>query len=189
MNDLRRILYVTEHYRQLQGLRLLPLSIPFLLSAVWRITTSATGSSLPRAGWIGLLVAGVAASTPIGRYYTRRFGQASALPWRTGAALAGTAAAVVVLEWIQERRPLPISLPVVFVAIALARLGLSADGLRIHYLWIAAACAVFAALAPLGVAFETRAAALDILVGGGLAVAAIGDDRVLRRALTRRALA
>lgn len=189
MNDLRRILYVTAHYRQLQGLRLLPLSVPFLLSAVWRTAAYATGSTLPRAGWVALLVAALAASVPIGRYYTRRFGRASSLPWRTAAALVGAAAAIVVLEWVQTLRPLPVSLPVVFVAVALARLGLSADGIRIHYLWIAAACGVFAALTPLHVPFEARAAALDALVGGGLAVAAIGDDRVLRRALTRRALA
>jgi hypothetical protein len=150
---------------------------------------TAAGSTLPRAGWIGLIVAAVAASVPIGRYYTRRFGRANTLPWRTAVALAAAAVAVVGLEWVQELRPIPVSLPVVFVAIALARLGLSADGLRIHYVWIAVACAVFAALAPLGVPRETRAAALDLLVGGGLAVAAIGDDRVLRRALTRRALA
>ena len=189
MNDLRRILYVTEHYRQLQGLRLLPLSVPFLLSAIWRIAASAAGSTLPRAGWLGLLAAGVAASVPIGRYYTRRFGRANTLPWRTAAALVGATTAVVGLEWVQELRPLPVSLPVVFVAIALARLGLSADGLRIHYVWIAAACVVFTALAPLGVPLDVRAAALDLLVGGGLAAAAIGDDRVLRRALTRRAIA
>jgi hypothetical protein len=30
LDDLRRIRYVAEHYEQLQGLRLLPLSVPFL---------------------------------------------------------------------------------------------------------------------------------------------------------------
>lgn len=189
MNDLRRIVYVTERYRQLQGLRLLPLSVPFLLSAVWRLAASATASTLPRAGWIALLAAGMAASAPIGRYYTRRFGRANALPPRTLFGLVGAAAAVVGLEWLQELRPLPVSLPVMFVAIALARLGLSAEGLRIHYLWIAGACALYAALTPLGVAIYMRTAALDLLVGGGLVVAAIGDDRVLRGALTRRGLA
>jgi hypothetical protein len=38
----------------------------------------------------------------------------------------------------------------------------------------------------LGVPLEIRAAALDGLIGGGLAVAAIGDDRVLRRVMTMR---
>jgi hypothetical protein len=189
MNDLRRILYVAEHYRQLQGLRLLPLSVPFLLSGVWRLLGPAAGSTLPRTGWLVLLTAGVAASAPIGRYYARRFGSAAVLPWRTALSLLVAVAAIVALEWVQERLEFPLSLPVMFVAIVLARVGLSADRLRIHYVWIAAACALFAALAPLGVPPDVRSAALDVLVGGSLVIAALGDDRVLRRALTRRALA
>jgi hypothetical protein len=45
---------------------------------------------------------------------------------------------------------------------------------------------MFALLPLLGVPLEIRAAALDGLIGGGLAVAAIGDDRVLRRVMTMR---
>ena len=189
MDDLRRLHYVARHYRQLQGLRLLPRSVPFLLSALWRLAFPASGSALPRAGWALLVAAAIAASVPIGRYYTRRYGDADVFPWRAAVTLLGGAVAVLALEWIQELRPFPVSLPIVFVAVALARVGLSSDGLRLHYVWIAAACAVFAALAPLGVPLDVRAAALDLLLGGGIAVAAIGDDRVLRRAMTERALA
>jgi hypothetical protein len=63
---------------------------------------------------------------------------------------------------------------------------MAAGWLRSHYLFIAAACATFALLPLLGVPLEIRAAALDGLIGGGLAVAAIGDDRVLRRVMTMR---
>jgi hypothetical protein len=36
MHRLLRLRYVTERYEQLQGLRLVPLGIPFLLSSAWR---------------------------------------------------------------------------------------------------------------------------------------------------------
>ncbi len=186
MDDLRRIHYVAEHYRQLQGLRLLPLSVPFLLSGAGRVMRVTAGPGLPRGGWAALTAVALASSVPIGRYYARRFGEANTFPWRTGLTLIGSLLALLTLEWTREAWHLSVSLPILFVAIVLARLGLAADRLRVHYLWIAAACAAYASLPPLGVALELRAAALDLLVGGGLAVAAIGDDRVLRRTMARK---
>jgi len=188
MDDLRRIQYVVEHYRQLQGLRLLPLSVPFLLSGADRVARATTGPTLPRGGWAACVTLALASSVAIGRYYTRRFGQVNTFPWRTGMTLLGGIFTVLALEWMRETWEVPVSLPVVFIAIVLARLGLAADRLRVHYLWIAAACAVYTALPPLGVALELRTAALDLLLGGGLAVAAIGDHRVLQRAMARKAV-
>src|SRR5262252_11002283 len=80
MDDLHRIHYVTGHYAHLQGLRLLPLSAPFLLAAVERIA----GPFVPSGVWALLLATCLAASFRIGRYYARRFGQATAPRWRTG---------------------------------------------------------------------------------------------------------
>jgi hypothetical protein len=182
MDDLRRLHYVTEHYGQLQGLRLLPLSVPFVLSAV---SQAAPRPLLTGTAFALLLAASVAASFPIGAYYVRRFGRAQPKRWQTGmATLVIAAAAFLWLEWLQETRPLPVSLPVVFVALLLARLGWAAGRLRAHYLWIAGACAVFAILPVLHVPMHARTVAFDLLIAGGLAVAAIGDHRVLLRALT-----
>jgi hypothetical protein len=97
--------------------------------------------------------------------------------------LLGSCAGFLWFEWLQEILALPVSLPLLFVAVALARLGLVAGRLRIHYLWIAAAVAAFAMLPHDGISADTRAAAAHLLVGGGLVVAAIGDDRILRRVL------
>jgi hypothetical protein len=182
MDDLRRIHYVTEHYAQLQGLRLLPLSVPFLLAAGERVA----GASLVPAGmWSLLVVAAVAAPYPIGRYYARRFGQVRPPRWRTGAlTLIACTAVFLWFEWLQETLSPSVSLPLLFVATLLARLGLVAGRLRGHYLWIAAAVGLFAVLARAGVSPDARAIAGNLLIGGSLAVAGLGDDRLLRRVLT-----
>jgi len=182
MDDMGRIHYVTEHYTQLQGLRLLPLSAPFLLAA----GEQAAGTSLvPAAIWSLLVVAAVAAPYPIGRYYARRFGRARPPRWRTGAlTLLACAAAFLWFEWLQETLSPSISLPLLFVATLLARLGLVAGRLRAHYLWIAVAVALFAVLAGAGLSPGARAVTGDLLIGASLVVAGVGDDRVLRRVLT-----
>ena len=110
---------------------------------------------------------------------------------RTGAAtLVGVAVVFLGLVCLQDVRPdvrpLPVSLPVLFLAIALARLGLVADRARGHYVWIAIGCVAFALLAPLGAPLSVRDVALDLLIGGGLIVAAVGDDRVLRSFMAER---
>ena len=181
MDNLHRIHYVTGHYAQLQGLRLLPLSGPFLAAGLERLA----GTTLvPPGGWALLVIAAVAGPAWIGRYYTRRYGQVRAARWRGGAlTLIASVAGFFCFEWLQELFSPPLSLPLLFVAVVLARLGLVAGRVRGHYLWIAAAVAAFAVLPREAVSLDVRAIIGNLLIGGGLAVAAIGDDRVLRRAL------
>jgi hypothetical protein len=182
MDDLHRIHYVTGHYAHLQGLRLLPLSAPFLLAAAERM---AGRPFVPAAVWVLVVVASLAAPLRIGQYYARRFGQAPAPRWGTGMfTLVASVTAFLCFEWLQETLSPSISLPLLFVAVMLARLGLAAGRLRVHYLWIAAAVAVFAMLPRDGMPDGVRPVIGNLLIGGGLAIAAIGDDRVLRRALT-----
>jgi hypothetical protein len=202
MDDLRRIHYIAEHYEQLQGLRLLPLSVPFLLSSLSRMAppsrsapatlTPLATTSFSGAGWTLLIVSALVSSALIGRYYSRHFGRAHPLRWRSALQIVAGTAAFLALEWLQEIRQLPVSLPILIIAVVLARVGMAAGWLRRHYLWIAAACALFALLPVLpgmDVPLDVRAAALDGLIGGGLAVAAIGDDRVLRRVMAERSAA
>src|SRR5262245_38529398 len=100
MDDLHRIHYVTGHYAHLQGLRLLPLSVPFLLAAVERM---AGAPFVPAGVWAVIVVACLAAPSPIGRYYARRFGQARAPRWRSGMlTLFAACAAFLWFEWLQE---------------------------------------------------------------------------------------
>jgi hypothetical protein len=95
-------------------------------------------------------------------------------------------AAFLGFEWLQETLSPPVSLPVIFVAVVLARLGLVAGRVRAHYLWIAAAAALFGVLPRAAVSADIRAVAGNLLIGCGLVVAAIGDDRMLRRTLRMR---
>ncbi len=184
MNDPRRMHYVTEHYHQLQGLRLLPLGAAVLLSVPAGHGAAWFGLS-PAAMCLLLLAAAVVASFPIARYYERQYGRAR-FPWwpaGTGTLLA-SAAAVLGLAWLQDVRPVPVSLPLLFVSVVLARVGLAAGRLRVHYLWIAAVFAAAAILPLAGVPPALRGVTFDCLVGGALIVAALGDHRVLRRVMT-----
>ena len=182
MDDLDRIHYVTGHYAHLQGLRLLPLSVPFLLAAVERM---AGAPFVPAGIWALILLAVLVAPFRIGRYYQRRFGQAPAPHGRSGMlTLIASCAAFLWFEWLQETLAPSVSLPLLFVAVMLARLGLAAGRLRAHYLWIGAAVALFAVAPHAGLESGVRPVIGELLIGGGLAIAAIGDDLVLRRVLT-----
>jgi hypothetical protein len=181
-----RIRYITEHYEQLQGLRVLPLSVPFVVAAWWNLLPSTKPTAIS-ARTVELILAAVAvvASFPIRAYYRRRFGRVPALPWRSGVLpLVGYAALLILAEVIREVAAWQLPVPLVVLAILLVRLGLQAGGLRQHYVWIACGCFVFMALGQWRVPPNVRAMELDLLMAGGLVTAAIGDDRVLRRALT-----
>ena len=93
-------------------------------------------------------------------------------------------ALLVVAEIIREVLSFSVPLPLVIVIVLLLRLGLQAGQLRAHYLWIAGACVVFVALGRLSVPLHVRALEFDLLMALGVSTAAIGDHRVLHRALT-----
>src|SRR2546426_8784852 len=68
--------YVTQHYLQLQGLRLLPVGAVFLMSAMWRAVGphSTDGAISARLWFYGGLVAAVMGSFVIRAWYRKRFG-------------------------------------------------------------------------------------------------------------------
>ena len=184
--QLDRIRYITEHYEQLHGLRLLPLSVPFLLAAWWDLVPLTKPTTVSaRAAELTLLVIAIAVSFPIRSYYQRRFGRVPALPWRSGVVpLLGQCALLVGAEIVREWAGWQFPLPLLVVAILLARVGLQAGHLRRHYLWLAGACIVAMVLSPFHLPANVRALEFDLLIAGGLMTSAIGDHRVLRQALT-----
>ena len=186
MTQVDRIRYITEHYADLQGLRLLPLTMPFFVAAWWDLVPATTPTVVsPTAVELALLALGIGASFPIRTYYEHRFGTVPPLRWRSGVLpLLGGVALLVVAEIIREVLSFSVPLPLVIVIVLLLRLGLQAGQLRAHYLWIAGACVVFVALGRLSVPLHVRALEFDLLIALGVSTAAIGDHRVLYRALT-----
>jgi hypothetical protein len=185
-SQLDRIRYVTEHYADLQGLRLLPLSVPFFVAAWWDFVPSTKPTAMtPMSVELALIALALAVSFPIRRYYEHRFGTVPALPWRSGVLpLLGCVLLCVIAEAIREFRSWTFPLPLLVVSVLLIRLGLQAGHLRAHYLWIAVACVVFVGLGRVTVPLNVRATELDLLIAVGLLAAALGDHRVLQRALT-----
>ena len=188
MKDLSRMRYVTEHYAQMQGLRLVPLGVPFLASGAWRAgwlrgLPAADGHGAAYWFCMGLAVA-VAMSFAVRAYYRRRFGLAQPLPGRNGVVtLMAFVASFMVLVAMQDELHWRVSIPALFVAVVFAYLGLVQGRLRQHYLALAGACLIFASLGILGVPLHERDVLLDFLIGGGLIAAGIGDHLVLRNTL------
>jgi hypothetical protein len=190
MAELAHVRYVTAHYAQLQGLRLIPISVPFFVSALWRVGwldwwPGARGSEA--GSWFVLLLLGaVGLSYLLEAFYLGQFGDVRPLAGRSGAAtLCISVVAFVALGWVQQRFQWPIPVSLLFVSAALCRLGLVEHGLRRHYLALAVGCAAFALWTATDAAPSTMTVARDLLIGFGLIVAGIGDDRVLRRSLQR----
>jgi hypothetical protein len=187
MPDLQRLRDFTERYPHLQGLRLVPLGIPFLLSAVWpeaqlhRVPDSPGFD--PEWRFMSLLAIAVLFSFEIGREYRERFG--SVPPVRNikillwvfviGAYLFGAL-------WMQNHSE-DFSFPAVVIGIALAYVGSRRGEIRLHYDVCAVLALAFSALGAFGVSFRSRDILLDGLIGLGFVVIGVGDHLVLRRAM------
>jgi hypothetical protein len=187
MLDLRRTVYVTDHYAQLQGLRLIPLALCFLGSAAWRAGLlgwlPGSGGGGARAWFLTSLSLAVIASFPIRAHYRRRLGVASSRVTRTGmVTLTACFVYFVILTGLPSNR-WHVSIAVLFAALALAHVGLASGGVRRHYLGIAVACLAFAIAPLIGEAGTGREVTLDVLIGLGLLVAGVGDHLVLQRVL------
>ncbi len=186
MDHLQRLRYVTERYDQLQGLRFVPLGIPFLLSAAWRDGQLAwapgTTGVGPRIWFISLMTAAISLSLLARSYYRRRFGnvQSSATIRTPLAAFVFTAMFVLAVS-VQADSSL--SLPAVIVALGLGYVGLVGGVARPHYLAMAALVALFATLGPFGVPLHARDVLCDQLVGIAFIVIGIGDHLLLRDTL------
>ena len=188
MADTRTVRYVTAHYAHLQGLRLVPLGVPFLAAAAWdagwlRGWPGTTGHG---AGYwfVALLAVAMTTSFLTRAWYHRRFGVVYAR-WRDDGMvrLVLIAAGVVVLVGIQMTIDSPISLPAAFVGIVLAAIAWRQAPRRPHFLLIAIAWLVCAFMRPLGVSPGAMPILWDLVIGLSVVIAGVGDHRILRQAL------
>jgi hypothetical protein len=189
MRDTRTVRYVTTHYGRLQGLRLVPLGVAFLLSGAWRARwltwwpgTEGRGAAL---WFLALGGSAIALSFPIRSWYERQFGIVRARRRDSGAGpLLAFAALVGLATWYQLKFAPALSWPVLIVGLILALIGWHDLAVRPHYIAVGMAFALYACTRTLGVPLPARAVLLDLLVGFGLIVAGVGDHRALVHALT-----
>jgi hypothetical protein len=188
VTDLAKLRFVTEHYAQLQGLRLLPVGLVFLGLAAWQSSQfqwmPAYDSDRGSRWFVGALVLAVIGAYVIGAFYRRQFGSVQPRRFRTGGpSLLANATIVGLLVIFQSFVPAPVSLPMLYVALVLAYTGVVQHGLRKHYLFIAVACLLFASLPSFDVSYQIGKVLLNLLIGVGLIVAGVGDHLVLRKTL------
>lgn len=186
--DLRTIRYLTANYAHLQGLRLVPLGLLFLVSAAWRagwLPWPPDGPGHVADRWFAVaFLACLLVGLGLGRYYRTQFGAVRPLPSRFHAPpLLIVFLAFVLLVAIQDTVAWRFPLPLVFLGAMLSVLGLAAAGLRHHYIAIAVACMAWPSLAIVGVSLPVQHVLVDLLIGLGLIVGGVGDHRILRHLL------
>src|SRR5262245_31749391 len=170
MRDRHTVRYVVTHYTRLQGLRLVPLGVVFLLSAVWRAGWLTWWPGVDGRGaaiwFFALLSAAVAASFPIRWWYERQFGLVVARPRDNGVVpLVAFAALTGLAVWFQLTFAPPMPVPLLVVGVILALIGWRDLPVRAHYIGVGLACVLYACLQVMGVPLLARAILLDLLVG------------------------
>ena len=188
MDRLQRLRFVTERYEQLQGLRIVPLGIPFLFSSAWRdgrLTwvpwIAGTGS---RVWFVALLLVAVGLSGVAKIYYHRRFGCVQpGASIRSPLAVSVFAAFLIIAASMQGALQTAVSFPAVILAFGLGFLALAGGLVRPHYLAVAIAAGALALSGALGVPFHIRDVLLDRMIGIGFLVVGIGDHLLLRSTL------
>lgn len=188
MDDLQRLRYVTRRYAHLQGLRLVPLGIPFLLSAAWRDGqlrwVPGTDGNGPAFWFAGLLATALMVATVIGRHYRRRFGTVQHVPdVRASLIFAVFLSAFAVAMWLQDSVSTGLSLPMIVIGTGIGYVGVVDGNPRGHYLALAALCLLFANLGSFGVPLHARDVLMDDLIAMGLITVGVGDHLLLRRTL------
>jgi len=186
--DIARLRYVTSRYPQLQGLRLVPLSIVFLASAAWRARLLPlpwdNQPRVPELWFFAALVMAVLVSFVLRLWYTKRIGSVG--QYASGSAalpLLATAVAAAAAVWLQIMLYWHLSLPAVTVAMALLAVGVAHFQYRRHYVAAAAVLLAFALLPLGGWGSEALSAALDGAIGLSMLIAALGDHLLVVRTL------
>jgi hypothetical protein len=188
MHDLQRLRYVIHRYPHLQGLRIAPLGIPFLLSAAWHNGqfhwVPGTDGHGAWYWFLALMAIAVAGGLGIGRYYQERFGALQpARGWRSPLLACLFVAGMFAAVWIQDGLDTSIPLPVIVIGLGLTYVGCAGGTTRTHYLVIAAVTFAFATLNAFGVPASLRQILSEELIGLGLIVVGVGDHLLLQRAM------
>jgi len=182
-----RVRYVTRRYPQLQGLRLLPLGVVFLVSGSWRagwLPVPAASHASASAWFLGGLAVAVGLSFVIRSWYTKRYGLVSHGMLHSGVVpLTALLIGVLLATWLQDQWRWIYPVPTVFVGLALLAIGVNHRATRKHYIVIAALWWWMASLGMFGVSAATQDVAFDMTIGVALIIGGLGDHWLLRDTL------
>lgn len=185
---LKQVWYVTSRYPQLQGLRLVPLALVFLVSACWRAALVHLPGDDTRDGpalWFsGGLVMAVILSYLGRAWYARHVGtigqryvQNAAIPILATCAFV-TAAAAVQLAFAWH-----VSLPTAALGTVLLAIGVHHYAYRRHYVLAAALLGLLSVLPLTHVPPAVLGVVFDATIGATLLITALGDHRLLMTTL------
>jgi hypothetical protein len=183
-----RIRFITAHYDQLQGLRLVPLGVYLLALAAsglgwlsWLPGDPARASGQ----WLGVLfVLALVAAVSATAWYGHRYGARAPLSrWRRNAWLVLAVGIFLLTAQFDQYTNAPIALAPFSVAAALV-LTVRADGwVRAHFLMAAVPWFLVAWIPPLHHDGPSRLVSYAFAGGVALIVCGVGDHRLLSRAL------
>ena len=185
MEDLKRIEQITRNYEALQGLKILPLGLYFLILALgWLGEQGDCTFTLP--ALIGALILyGL-----IGKYYQRRFGQVKPLQRNLGKEILVLIVAFVVF-WLASYFDYSLNLSINLVGLTIAA-GLilvfsqPSQRFRIHYLVMGVLVALISLLPLMGISrggeiIQPPGPVFNLLVGLVIIVGGIFDHYLLGR--------
>ena len=183
MTDVARVRYITEHYQNLQGLRLVPVGVACLACGV----AQAAGvlermNQSPFLVGVAVSLAAFGCSLMIGAWYERCFGCVEARD-RTTDMTYFPLSLLLVLTARLSPNPAPVWPAICAWGIGSLMRGCGQNGMLRHYLAIAGACFLLAALEVLGLSNIACDGSLQFVAGVAMLVAGVGDHTVLRSAL------
>ena len=190
MNRLEALHYVGSRYPHLQGLRLLPLAIPFLGSIAWSMGwlqwLPFTGGRGAERWFFAVFAVALVVAWALGKYYQRRIGDVIVSPrqtFRSALWTLGFATTFILAMTLPFDESSPISWPLVVIAAGMARVAVIGGHVRLPYLATAIGGLILSVLGPLGVPGHMRSLLFDGLVCSALITIGISDHRLLTAAL------
>ena len=186
MNDPATTRYLAANYPHLQGLRLVPVGLVFLASALWRAASASPAlfGQPARLWFVVAMVLALAADYPIASVYRRRYGHIRfRLRRHVASVLVGALLVVGALWWPGILEP-PVSWPIAAIGGLLISIAIRSHGLRIHYAALGGLWLLLAIGPGLPLPTQFLDVALDALIALTLIVGGVGDHFVLVRAMS-----
>lgn len=187
-DDVLRSRFVTARYPQLQGLRLIPLAIVFLVSALWRVGAfelpAEHSQYAPRVWFAAGVAMAIGVSFVIRRWYNRTLGTIGQRAAHNGAVpIVATTGLAAAATWLQVSLGWRLPLAAIVVGGALVAIGAREYRWRPHYVAAGAALLMYVVLPASGLPAHVLDATFDGVIALTLLIVGIGDHILLTNTL------